>query len=472
MAEYFTMPTLGQTMEEGTILQWFKQEGDNVKKGEVLLEVMSDKANFEVEAPTDGVLRKILVPVNDSVPVNTPIAIFGTASEPIDAPVSAPAGAAAPAPTPPPKSAVAGGVGDGAPTAPGSEPGVGAARVFLSPRARRLADERGVPVSALAGLGTGPEGRVVERDVITYLEQQAASATQEGAARPRVTPLAARIAEELGVQIEELATGLPGSRVMAEDVRRVAAPTPTPPPELAEGPQVGAGPAVASVIPYRGLKKMSGETVAKSRQTAPHITLTMEVDMTEAMELFNRLRPEIQKTYDTKLTLTDILVKAVARALADHPLCNAALIGEEIRLYADRNIGVAVATENGLIVPVIKRADSKSLGEISVELKALAERCRAGKQTQEDISGGTFTITNLGAFGIDVFDPILVPPQSCILGVTRVADRPVVVNREVVARSMMNLCLSFDHRVLDGVPGARFLQRLKELLESPLLIFL
>lgn len=472
MAEFIRMPTLGQTMEEGTILQWFKREGDYVKRGEALVEVMSDKANFEVEAEGEGVLRKILVSANETVPVSAPIAILGTADEPIEALL----GGAGEAETPPAVAAV------DIPT-PGLREEVAARplspeRVAVSPRARRLADARGVPIAALVGLGTGPGGRVLERDVQTFLEQQGAApaaGVPGETAKPRVTPLAARIADDLGVDVGELALGLPGSRVRAEDVRRHVETAPSSSsvtrPAVQEGPG-GGSPAVAEVLPLRGLRKRIADNVTKSRQTAPHVTLTLEVDMTELAALYPRLQTEIQRTHRTKLTYTDLLVKAAARALADHPLCNAALIGDEIQVYADRNVGVAVATDNGLIVPVIRQADRKPLGDVSVELKAMAERCRSGKQTPDDLAGGTFTITNLGAFGIDVFDPIIVPPQSCILGVGRIAEKPVVVNHEVAVRSMMNLCLSFDHRVLDGVPAARFLQRLKELLESPLLIFI
>lgn len=481
MAEYFKMPTLGQSMEEGTVLQWFKREGDTIKRGEALLEVMSDKANFEVEAPKDGVLRKIMVPENSTVPVNAPLAIIGTADEPIDALLQGAGGGEAaeeqPATAPAAAPETAAAAGSPAPAAK-AEPAP-AGRVFISPRARRLADERGIPIAALARIGTGPEGRVLERDVVAYLERQAVVPTpgpsprlEEGAERPkpRATPLAARIADDLGVNIEDLAMGLPGSRVTADAVRRTAE-TVKPAPAPSAAPIEGGAPAVAEVIPFRGLRKMVAENVTKSRQTAPHVTLVMEVDVTELVALFERLRPDIQRVFNTKLTYTDLLVKAVARALADHPLCNAALVGDEVRVYADKNIGVAVATENGLIVPVIHQADTLSLAEISTKLKELAERCRTGKQTPDDLTGGTFTITNLGAFGVDAFDPIIVPPQSCILGVGRIAQKPVVVDGQVAIHSIMNLCLSFDHRVLDGVPAAKFLQTLKELLEAPLLIF-
>jgi pyruvate dehydrogenase E2 component (dihydrolipoamide acetyltransferase) len=471
MAYLFKMPMLGQTMEEGTVLQWFKQEGDSIKKGEILLEIMSDKANIEVESSTEGVLRKILTPVNETVPINTPIAIIGSAEEPIEALLagagSAPAMAAPePTVTASPAAASAAPVATATPTVSPSSTG----GVFLSPRAHRLADEHGVSTAALAGRGTGPGGRVVEKDILAYLEEQ--KTAQAGKAR--VTPLAAKIADEMGVNLEELALGLPGSRVRAEDVRRLAEETkaaPEPVPAGKDAAPASGEPATREVIPLRGLRKIIADNVTKSRQTAPHVTLTLEVDMTETVALFSRLQAAVQQAYQTKLTYTDLLIKASAYALTEHPLCNAALVGDEIRLYADKNIGIAVATDTGLLVPVIRQADTKPLGHISLELKALVERCRSGKQTPDDLSGGTFTITNLGVFGIDVFDPIIVPPQSCILGVCRIAEKPVVLQKEVVIRSMMNLCLSFDHRVLDGVPGARFLQRLKEILENPLTLF-
>jgi pyruvate dehydrogenase E2 component (dihydrolipoamide acetyltransferase) len=466
MAELFVMPRLGQSMEEGTVLQWFRQEGDSVKPGDPFVEVMSDKANFEVEATTGGILRKILVPANETVPVNAPLAIFGTADESIDSllggePTSEQERKDTSRPNAEPSQPER-------PT-PNAQRPTPSPDVFLSPRARRLAEEQGIALATLEGVGTGPNGRVIERDVVAYIERQKALAPEsDEAQKTRITPLAAKIADDLGVNVGDLSQGLPGSRIMAGDVRRHAeAQKPVP----ASAATADGSPAIAEVIPFKGLRKLIADNVAKSRQTAPHVTLTLEVDMTEAAALLDKLKPEVQKAYSTKLTYTDLLVKATAHALEGHPLCNAALIGDEVRVYGDKNIGVAVATDTGLIVPVLRHSNSKPLGSLSVELKALVERCRTGKQTQDDITGGTFTITNLGAFGIDVFDPIIVPPQSCILGVGRIADKPVVVNKQIIIRPMMNLCLSFDHRVLDGVPAARFLQRLKDLLESPLLLF-
>ncbi len=451
MASVFKMPMLGNTMEEGTIVQWFKKVGDPVKKGEPLLEVMSDKANFEVEAEADGIVRAVLADADATVAVHTPICIIGTADEPIDDLLSGD-GASAPQQTTTPVTA-------SAPTAEQASAPV-VSSVAASPRAKKLAAEKGVDLATLAAGGSGPGGRILAADV-------EAAAIAPGV---RATPLATRIADDLGVRLAEVAAG--PARVRAEDVLRAAQAAQTAPPAPAPkpAPPTAGEPAVAEVIPFKGLRKLTADTVTRSRFTAPHITLNMEVDMTGAKALHAQLAQSVQETYGVKMTLTDLLVKAVGKALAKHPLCNAALIGDEIRVYADRNVGVAVAAPSGLVVPVIRQADTLSLVEISSKLRELVARCREGKQTQDDISGGTFTITNIGMFGVDSFDPIIVPPQACILGVCRVAEKPVVVDGQIVIRSMMNLSLSFDHRVLDGVPAAQFLQTLKGLLENPLTI--
>jgi pyruvate dehydrogenase E2 component (dihydrolipoamide acetyltransferase) len=356
------------------------------------------------------------------------------------------------------------------PSPPAAEARSAQTRLLISPRARRSADEHGVPVAALAGRGTGPAGRIVERDIAAYLERAAAAATPRpgtaGRDAPRATPLAARMADDLGVDLTALATGLPGSRVRSEDVLRRATA------DSQAGPAIAAEAAAGTTIAVGGMRKRIADNVTRSAFTAPHVTLTLEVDMTACADFRSRALPDVEKRYGVRLSYTDILVKACAKALGEHPLLNASLVGDEIRLFAEKNIGVAVALEEGLIVPVVKAADGKTVGSISAEVKQLVERARTGKFTPDDLAGGTFTITNLGTFGIDVFDPIIVAGQSAILGVGRIAEKPVVVAKEIVVRSMMNLCLSFDHRILDGAPAARFLQRLKELLENPMLILL
>jgi len=463
MATVFNMPQLGSTMEEGTILKWHKQVGDSVKEGEILLEIETDKATMEVEAATSGVLLRILVEPDNLVPIRTPIAILGEAGESTDGLVGTPAAAPANGGTRPTSDLLALDLPAQPRTAAAQLPDT----ILISPRARRHADAHGVAISALAGRGSGPEGRIVERDVEAYLELPAAmrgpQAPSAGSDRsaPRSTPLAARMADHLGVDLSALSTGLPGSRVRSEDVARYAGAgsKPLAPPAATGG---------STNIALAGMRKRIADNVTRSAFTAPHVTLTLEVDMTACTDFRAQILPEFEKQFGVRLTYTDIIVKAAARALGEHPLLNATLVDNEIRLFTDKNIGVAVALEEGLIVPVVLSADQKGLGAISVEVKQLVERARAGAFTPDDLSGGTFTITNLGSFGIDVFDPIIVAGQAAILGIGRIADKPVVVAKAVVIRSMMNLCLSFDHRIVDGAPAARFLQRLKALLESPI----
>jgi len=286
--------------------------------------------------------------------------------------------------------------------------------------------------------------------------------------KPRVTPLAEKVAAEAGVDVAAVTGTGVGGRVTKEDVLRATAPsvTPTPPPPVA--PTVPS--ARAQAIKLAGLRKLVAENVVKGFFSAPPVTLVAEVDITDCVSLRGQLLPEVEKAYGTRLTYTDLIVKAVARALREHPMMNATLQDDRILIHTDINVGVAVAVEDGLLVPVLKNADRKPLGEISRELRELADRARAGKSTSEDLSDGTFTITNLGAYDVEIFNPVLVPGQTGILGVGRIAEKPAIREGQVVARHLMNLCLTFDHRVLDGAPAARFLQRVKQLLESPMLL--
>lgn len=452
MAEFFNLPMLGQTMEEGTITKWTKAEGDYIRRGDIIAEVMTDKANLEVDATFEGYLRKILVKAGETVPVNAPIAIISKSLDEdissILTPVAEMALQAA---------AVHAQSTEFPRTAPTAEPVAGPSadvqeRLFISPRARRLAREKGVPLETLAGRGSGPQGRVLERDVERVWQD-----TVSG--KPRITPLAERIAAEAGVDVSAVAGTGVGGRVTKEDVIRAS----TPP---ALQPMVA--PTESQVIKLAGLRKLVADNVVKGFFSAPPVTLVAEVDMTSCVSLREQLLPEVEKVYGTRLTYTDLIVKAVARALREFPLMNSTVQDDEIVVHADINIGVAVAVEDGLLVPVVKVADRKSLGEISKEVRELAERARANKSTPDDLSGGTFTVTNLGTYDVELFNPIRVPGQTGILGVGRIAQKPAIREGQVVARYLMNLCLTFDHRVLDGAPAARFLQRVKQLLESPL----
>jgi len=459
MATKMVMPLLGQTMEEGTIIRWFKNEGDEVKSGEPLLEVMTDKVNMEVEAPVSGVLRKIIAKPDDVVPVKEPIAIIGSPDEPIDDLLKeiekeAPAEEAQPAevtvpkveqPVPEVAEAPVSAVPPRAVEIPAAQPSIaGEERVFASPAARRVAREHGIDISVLAGKGTGPNGRIVEKDVMDYI------------ARTKATPLAEKMAAEAGVEIGAIAgTGI-GGKVTAEDVRKAAAP-PTP--------------AIGQTIPFTGIRKAVAQNVLASYQQAVHVTLVTEVDMTECVKMRESILPSVEERYGVRVSYTDIIVKAVARAIEDKPIVNSSLEGEQIIIHDQINIGIATAIEGGLVVPVVKDVRNKTLPQVSKEIKELVGRARAGQASGDDFRGGTFTVTNLGAYGVDSFNPIITPGQSAILGVCRIIEKPAVINGQIVPRSMMNLCLTFDHRVMDGAPAAEYLARLKEILEAPYLIF-
>ena len=373
MATKIVMPRLSLTMKQGTVVQWFKKEGEVVQKGEPLVEVLSEKVTYDVEAPESGVLRRILASEGSDVPVDQVIGIVAAVDELItEAEVSAP-----PAPTQEIEE-VAAAI---------SEPDTIRERILASPAAKRLAKELGVDLKQVKG--TSPEGRIVE-----------------------------------------------------DDVRRLAEQT--------------LAPKVREAIPLTGIRKTTAEKLALSARTAPHSTIIMEVDMTNAAKFHQ----------ESQFSYTEMLIKAVAKALLDHPLLNATLNGDQIKVFEDVNVGVAVTTENGLIVPVIRNADKKSLSEISSVLKELVEKARRSKLAREDVIGGTFTITNLGMYGVDLFIPIINPPETAILGIGKVVEKPVAVNGHVTIKPSMQLSLVYDHRIVDGAPAARFLQTVKQVLET------
>jgi len=449
MAIKVILPLLGQTMEEGTINKWFKKEGDTVEKGEPLLEVMTDKVNMEVESPASGVLRKILAPEEAVVPVKELIAIIGSPDEKIDDLLASVTAVGVEKPTAP----VAEPAKEFIPTAaPGPTPITGG-RVIASPRAKKIAQEHGLGISLLVGMGSGPGGRIVEKDVLNFLAK--------AGAKPRATPLAEKIAADLGLGLYDITGTGPGGKITREDIlcaRSSFAPT--------EAPNIG------SVIPFAGIRKAVADAMVRSVSSAAHVTLVSEVDMTDCARFREQINPGMERRYGVKVSYTDIIVKAAARAIEDHRIMNSTLEGDRIVIHEDVHIGVAVAIEGGLVAPVVKSVRGKPLQVISTEIKELAEKARGGKLSPAEMQGGTFTITNLGTYGVDVFNPIINPPQTAILGVCRIVKKPVVVGDQIQIRSMMNLCLSFDHRIVDGAPAAQYLARVKELLENPYLMLM
>ncbi len=423
MATNFTMPQLGLTMTEGTVGKWFKQVGEKVTAGEILAEISTDKITNQIEAPVDGVLLAVLVPEGGVAPVQAVLAVIGAPGEKIDAAVAEVA--AAPAQAAPAQAAAA---------APAAAPAAGDGRVIASPLAKKIAREKGIDLALVTG--TGPNGRVVEQDILDYAARQAAA--------PKASPLAAKIAAEHGVDLAAIATG---TRIMAADVR-AAVPAPAP-----------------AAIPLTGMRKIIAERMSLSWQTAPHVNLTVEVDMSAAGRLKDTLAAA-----GAKASFTEIIVKCAAKALGEFPMVNASLVNGAIVQHESVNIGVAVALENGLIVPVVKNAAAKTVGQIREDIASLSAKAREGRLGPDDYTGGTFTVTNLGMFGTDHFTPIINPPESAILGVCRVVKRPVVIGDDIVVRPMANLCLSFDHRLVDGALAARFMARVRSLMEEPLLL--
>ena len=427
------MPALSPTMTEGNLARWLKKEGETVKSGEVIAEIETDKATMEVEAVDEGVLAKILVPAGtEGVKVNTPIALLlgeGEDASALEAPpATAPAAAAAPAR----------GNGEAKPTAPAPAPpapapavaaGAQEGRIFASPLARRMAAQAGLDLRTIKG--TGPGGRIVKADIEAAL----------AAPRPVAAPPAA-----------------PAVAPAPAPVAPVPAPTPAP---------VSPPPGVAfDEIPLSNMRKTIARRLAKAKATIPHFYLTIDVGLDALLDLRAKLnaRPKV----DYKLSVNDFIIKAVALALKKVPDCNASFAGDKILRWRDVDVAVAVAIEGGLITPVVRKADQKTLSVISAEMKDLAARARAGKLKPEEFQGGGFTISNLGMYGIREFAAIINPPQACILAVGAAEKRPVVEGEAIVARTLMTVTLSTDHRVVDGALGAEFLQAFKGLIEDPM----
>jgi pyruvate dehydrogenase E2 component (dihydrolipoamide acetyltransferase) len=453
MATEVILPKLGQTMEEGTIVEWLKQEGDEVKRGEILFTVESDKATLEAESPGRGILRKVLVPAGETVPVLTVVGVITrTADEDISA-VGAPSQAAA-TETSVEAPAVAEVIGEELEAAVPE-----ARRLFASPRARMRARELGVELVRVSG--TGPNGRIVERDVYAYVESL-----------PKATPMAIKVAADLGVDLAEVTGTGVGAKVTQQDVRAAAEAVQAP--VAAEQVRVAPVPVapaeVAATVPLSGLRGIIAERMATSAHSAARVTLVSEVDATDFVRVRTQLKESVSEEWGFAPGYTDLLAKMVARALREHPYMNARLNGAVIEQLTHVNLGIAVDAERGLLVPVLRDADQMGLRELGGQFRELVGRAREGKSLPDDLSGGTFTITNLGMFDVDAFTPIMNPPELAILGVGRIVAKPVVHEGEVVVRQMMTLSLGFDHRLVDGAPAARFLQRIKRLVEQPYLL--
>jgi pyruvate dehydrogenase E2 component (dihydrolipoamide acetyltransferase) len=449
MATEVILPKLGQTMEEGIIVEWLKQEGDSVQRGEVLFTLESDKATLEVESPGKGFLRKILVPAGEAVPV---LAVVGLITRTVDEDISGYESRDQ-------GSGIGGRVSEVVATAPSEpetlKPALG--RIFSSPRARKLAREREVDLALVAG--TGPNGRIVERDVVAYLGTM-----------PKATPVARRLAEQGELDLRTVVGTGPGGRITKEDVEQALAVVPPGPVAVPAPPVPAAAVEALAEVSMSGVRAVIARHMHESHQVTAPVTLTTEADATDLVVVRERLKASLADELGFNLGYNDLLVKVAAQALGKYPYMNARLDGEIIRHLSAVHVALAVDTERGLLVPVIRDADRKGLTEIAREMRELVERARAGKALPDELSGSTFTITNLGVHGIDAFTPIINLPEAAILGVGRIKARPSVVDGKICIRQMMWLSLTFDHRLVDGAPAARFLQYIKQLVEEPYLL--
>lgn len=432
MAVEVFMPKMSDHMEVGEIIRWLVKEGDQVEHGQVIMEVMTDKVVADLEAPASGVLKGIRAGTVDGaiVPVGETFAFIAEPDEEVPAlPPLAPA--------------------------EGKE---AKEEVRATPVARRLAKELGVDLSQVKG--TGPGGRIKDEDVRVFAEAQKAK-PPEAPKAVRASPVARRVARELGIDITQVKGTGPGGRIKEEDVRSYAE-------ALSTAPAAQPSEEDAEWLELNSIQRLTGQRMLESVQTAPQFALTVNVDVTNLLWLREGLMERIVTEAGERLSITALLVKIVAAALKQYPRANASFEDGRVKLHRQVNVGVAVGTDDGLIVPVIRDADQKSLIQVTQELKAFQEKAQQMRFTTEDLSGGTFTISNLGMYGIDRFNAIINPPESAILAVGRTVKTPVGMPDDTIAlRPIMSLTLTIDHRSMDGVQGAKFLAEIKERIEKP-----
>ncbi|MBN1298367.1 MAG: 2-oxo acid dehydrogenase subunit E2 [Actinobacteria bacterium] len=454
------MPKLGLTMETGVIEKWHKKEGDAVESGEVLFEVMTDKVSLEVEAYNSGIVRKILRKEGEEVPVTEVIAYIGEADEVVPS-----AGeAASAADTEKPAEAAKPQAEEKETAQPvQKQPESDTLSVKISPLARNIAFSKGIDITKIKG--TGPGGRIVKEDVENYVQQESEPQSQ----RIKISPLARSLAKEHGIDYTKAAikgTG-PGGRIVKEDIIAYAESAKSKP-QAASAVSIPMQAAkVKSSTPLKGIRKVIAERMVYAKQTIPHIIPTSVMDATALVSLRDRIKDRVKALHGANITYTDFITKACAIALSEHPVINASLIDNDHIIYQDINIGIGVSIEAGLIVPTIYGAASLSLFDIAKKRADLIEKAKASKLSMEEISNGTFTISNLGMLGVRNFTAIINPPQGAILMVGEIYKAPAVVDDKIEIRQQMEISIAVDHRIIDGADAAKFLLRLKELIENP-----
>ena len=420
MSEELTMPRLSDTMEEGRIGRWLKREGDSFREGDVIAEIETDKATMEFQAYDDGTVLRIIVDDGETAALGAPIAIVGEAGEEVAEPAEQPA-----EPEPEKTGSDPNFSREAPPSDVTSAPagGNGKAEVLrVSPIARRMADTAGLDLRSLAGKGSGPDGRIVKADVERALQG---------------------------------ATPVPGTGV---------APAPEPSPPAVSAPAEG-----DEVRELSPMLKAVARRMTESKTTVPHFYVSSEIDMTRALQLRKELNEALADSGE-KVSVNDLIVRASAQALVQHPQAHRSYVDGTHVYHAHAHVGIAVALDDGLIVPVLRDADTKSLRQIAVEARDLVERARAGKLRQNEIEGGTFTVSNMGMLGVSAFAAIINPPESTILAVSATIQRPVVRDGAVAVGDIMSVTLSCDHRACSGADGARLLQTVKRHLEAPTLL--
>ena len=465
MAEVIIMPKLGFNMNEGKLVQWYKNEGDEIAKGEPLFSIETDKTNMDIEATSDGVVKKLLIEEGDQIPVTLPIAVVGAADEDVsavvaDAKAQLESGGAAPAEEKEEAPAAAPAEGKKPAAVPKAEGG----RLKITPRARRVAAENDLSIEDLGITGTGWQGGICEQDILDYLESN----------KIKATPVAAAMAKAEGIDLADITgTGVNG-KIMKEDVEKAVAAAAKKAEAAAEAAADEAeftadGKEILEKVPYAGVRKVIGDRLSESKFTAPHLYFTQKVNMEDVIAL----RKKVNAAQDKKTSVTDFIARATVIALQKYPEMNSSLVGNTIIKYKSVNLGIAVASPTGLIVPNIKDSQNLSVVELSKASTPLFEKAREGKLAIDEYSGGTFTISNLGMFGIENFTAIINPPEVGILSISSTKDEPFVVtkedgSKEIQIKPMMNIQLTVDHRIIDGLLAAQFVTEIKKLLENPI----
>ena len=488
MADVVVMPKLGLLMETGAVSEWLVAEGDQVSLGDVIAEITTEKITYELEAQAEGVLLKIILPEEEEVAVGVPIALIGQPGEDISAFEAVPPGDAGAESAPAVASAAAATTTEPA-AAPVHAPGE---RIVASPAAKKLAGELGVDLALV--VGSGPGGRITLADVENAAGAAATAAPPAtgpetggaaappgtvpgpGGAQASATPVAKKMAAELGVDLSGVTGSGISGRIRSDDVAAAAAGATRPAHAQTEG-TVSAGSlgaeavemrgGVVQEIPYAGMRRLIGEHMDASRKLAPMVTYSVLADVQELKLALDRLNPA--RAEGDKVNVTAVVIKAVALCLRRMPRFNSTLDGDVIKVWGSVNVGVAVALSDGLIVPVVRQADLKTVGEISREVRDLAQRARENRLLPDEVSGGTFTVSTLGSYrSVDFFAPIINQPEAAILGVGRMRDSVVAVDGMPVVHATMGLSLACDHRILDGAPAAEFLGILTDYLAEPL----